>query len=197
MLAALQSTNHEWITNALRGIRGRAGLHLLLFPLKYRGKKRSLGVFDNKDFQRKSTSRELPGLFSMSSFSYGLYFSTTVTKLQRQTGLFVVGRCAASCVLAVCTVCKQLSGWIVVTVLPHSRKPATQWDCLSRTAQGGAPSYVRDSAGDTCPCPSCAVTPQGLLGNRAVWGLYFHFLGWLSACPLLATDSVIQTWLRG
>lgn len=58
MLAALQSTNHEWITNALQGIRGRAGLHLLLFPLKYRGKKRSLGFFDNRKIFSESQHPE-------------------------------------------------------------------------------------------------------------------------------------------
>lgn len=71
---------------------GRDRVSFPVVSIRIQDKKRSLGVFDKqKSFQQKSPSRALTGCFSMNSFSSGLYFPTTVTKLQEQTGLFVVG----------------------------------------------------------------------------------------------------------
>lgn len=192
MLAVLQSTNHERITNALRGIRGRAGLHLLLFPLKYRDKKRSLGVFDNRKIFSESQHPEnflacfpwvlspMDYIFLQLSLNYKnklvcLWWDPVLPHEFWLCALFV-----NSCLDGLWWQCCQ-----------HSRKPATWRDCLSRTAQEGAPSCHRQR-GDTCHCPPYAVTPQGLLGNRSSLGFVFT-LSWMVICVSIAGDGLCHS----
>lgn len=76
------------------GERSRVSFHV---PIGIWNEKRSLEFLKTgRSSAKVNTQSTYWADFHVSSFSSGLYFPTTVTKLQEQTGLFVVGSCAAS-----------------------------------------------------------------------------------------------------
>lgn len=187
-LAILQSTNHEWI-HLLFGLGKGGGFHFL-FPLEYGIRRDNRKVFSESQHPEHLLAWfPCEFLFLWTVFSYNCHQITG-------TNWFICGG-------KLC--CLLFWPWALFV---SSCLDSCVWWCAARLEESrlhggtaeGAPSSVTESrghAGTRATTPPHAVTPHGLVCSRSRLGSYLWFLGWLFACPLLATDSVIQTWLQG